>query len=1016
MDPFHINPICDPNFAETFDVEPQQEQTGPSQQHLNELQRSELSQILPNSDFGQPCVVSHTDAVWLKMLLEVGAKESSSLWPADPSAHSPVRSVNREAVFAVADRGGPLPARSFTSVDFWQSRGPAVHSPAQGFNQAELPQTGGDDAVPGPMTATYAGEKNLRASSDLHTVASGASIRSAHFKWVISTQPPLDISPGRMRQSADLSRAPMTSSGQLPVNLQGDITSSTRYPSPAGAQHEAAAVKQSGPRKRGRGHPDEVLLADYRRKASATGLKDSTISHDIGTLRKLSKWLAANHQSQIEGRLYDRGLGRLAQEFAGNNPSSLSAFNCALKRLRQADTEQQVTVGGHSASERDEILFADFRRIARDSGMKDGTIADDIWALRKFSKWLAENHQSQIDGRTQDPKLDRLAEDCAGQDVALLHHIKSALSRLRQAHAQERVTTVRRFSRGRVPPCTRSDEGILTDNRDVNSDDVPSSSGRQVTAARAARACLARPATADDQALLADYNKKAATDNVKENTIKADIVALRRFSAWLAENHQSQITGRLDDPGLDKLAVAFAGKDVWRVTPALKRLRQANANQRVRVSCKERPVTDAGQLIDAACNAAISSGYGKDTIKQYRSTLLRFNEWLTQRFGKGIIDLGREELGRAVEEFRTSSFYRRMFDGAWRLLQNCRQMVEANNVLGIANHGRGGSHQEEGDPQVGVAQRAAASPILPSPSNSDAETLRAVSGGEWIQPTLLLSAVDSPEFYEQRTVGPQLRPLSPSRPAAPAQPAGSSSAFGGLEQLSSPPSRCRGSDFDPNALAPEELQDDAHGDALSGWTIGTNSSSLYAPDYRLSIARDGSSQRGGWSPIALSAGPSAGELLQLNEGEAAQPGSSRRSSQIYAGLDDFVDFEDDAHSALAPDHATPLFANPSSSGAPRAASSALSGRYGGVPDFGEYLDLDSWSHSLWDHGGRQAPDDLLPLLNESNYLPNQFQSTTEFGIGGQHYTAERRERQANPNRLFSSQPSYYIHLIRHPQG
>lgn len=900
MDPFHINPICDPNFAERFDVEPQQEQTGPSQQHLNELERSERSQSLPNTDFGQPCVVSHTDAVWLRMLLEVGAKESSSLWPADPAVHSPLRSINREPAFAVADRDGPSPARSFASVDPWQSRGPAVHSPAQGFNQAELPQTGADDVVPGPMAATYAGEKNLSGSIDPHAVASDASIQSAHFKRVISTQPPHDISSGRMRQSADLSCTPMTSSGQLLISLQGDITSSTRYSSPAAAQHEAVPMKQSGPRKRGRGHghPDELLLADYRRKASATGVKNSTISHDIGALRKLSKWLVANHQSQIEGRLHDRELDRLAQEFAGNNATSLSPINCALKRLRQAETEQQVTVGGHSGCESDDILFADFRRIARDSGMKNGTIADDIWALRKFSKWLAENHQSQIDGRNQDPKLDRLAEDCAGQGVVLLHQIKPALTRLRQAYAQERVTTVRRFSRDRAPPCTRSDEVILTDKGDVNSNDVPSSSGRPATAARVACGWPAPAVTRDDQVLLADYNKKAAIDNVNENTIKADIVALRRFSAWLAKNHQSQITGRLDDPGLDKLAVAFAGKEVWRVTPALKRLRQADANQRVRVSCKERPVTDAGQLINAACNAAISSGYGKDTLKQYRSTLLRFNEWLTQRFGKGIIDLSREELGRTVEEFRMSSFYKPMFDGAWRLLQNWRQAVEANNVLGIANHGRAGSHQEEADPQVGVAQRAASSAILPSPGNSDGETLRAVSGGEWIQRTSLLSAVNSPEFYEQRTVGPQLRPLSP------AQPAGSSSVFGGLEQLS-PPSRCRGSDFDLDARPPEGLHDNAHGDPSSSWTIGTDSNALSASEYRLSIAQDGSSQRGGWSPIALSAGASAGELLQLNEGEAAQPGSSRRSSQIYAGLDDLVDLEDDAHSALAPDHARP---------------------------------------------------------------------------------------------------------------
>ncbi|MDX8505530.1 hypothetical protein, partial [Mesorhizobium captivum] len=51
----------------------------------------------------------------------------------------------------------------------------------------------------------------------------------------------------------------------------------------------------------------------------------------------------------------------------------------------------------------------------------------DITALRKFSIWLDENHQSQINGRIEDGQLVGLVKDFAGNDAVLLGDTKVAL-------------------------------------------------------------------------------------------------------------------------------------------------------------------------------------------------------------------------------------------------------------------------------------------------------------------------------------------------------------------------------------------------------------------------------------------------------------------------------------------------------------------------------------------------------------------------------------------------------------
>ncbi|MET3524876.1 hypothetical protein, partial [Mesorhizobium abyssinicae] len=414
---------------------------------------------------------------------------------------------------------------------------------------------------------------------------------------------------------------------------------------------------------------DEELFAQYRAKAV---VKAPTVRGDIAGLRKFSKWLDENHRTQIAGRIEDPGLDALAKDFAERESARI---NPALKRLRQAfvrppvtaasnvrpvtkDDEElfaqaagleEGTMGGdltgarhtmpaaapHQASvvqqtrsrkrvreHPDEALFAAYRDdAAKTAKVSEGSIARDITALRKFSTWLDENHQSQIDGRIEDPGLDALAKNFAGNDTVLLGDTNVALGRLRQHFA-----------------------------------------GQPVTAAS-----TLRPGTKDDEVLFAQYRTKAVA-RLKEPTVRGDLAALRKFSKWLHENHQSQIHGRIEDEQLDGLAKNFAGNDavlLSDINVALGRLRQHSAGQTV-TTARSRSVSEENQVIEDACQAA-ASRYGKDTLNSYRSHLCRFNSWLSQNFGKGIAQIEPAVLSRAVDEYKKN--VGPGFGTAWGFLQ-----------------------------------------------------------------------------------------------------------------------------------------------------------------------------------------------------------------------------------------------------------------------------------------------------------------------------------------------------------
>ncbi|MFK4532179.1 hypothetical protein ABIA00_000362 [Bradyrhizobium ottawaense] len=146
---------------------------------------------------------------------------------------------------------------------------------------------------------------------------------------------------------------------------------------------------------------------------------------------------------------------------------------------------------------------------------------------------------------------------------------------------------------------------------------------------------------------------------------------------------------------------------------------------------------------------------------------------------------------------------------------------------------------------------------------------------------------------------------------------------------------------------------------------------------------------------ATPASPSQGAWAWLAQQmqDPASPTSVRpRSSNIYAGLDSFVDLDlptphdlrDDACSAPASEFA---------------AASSFAGPPGATP---ELRDIGAIVGADWRHGSQAASDVLIDVLGNIHLLPNQF-GPSQFTINGEHYSA-----------TFGSQGRMDVRLIHHP--
>ncbi|WP_167449320.1 Ulp1 family isopeptidase [Mesorhizobium hawassense] len=355
-------------------------------------------------------------------------------------------------------------------------------------------------------------------------------------------------------------------------------------------------------------------------------------------LRKLSRWLVENHQSDVGGRLHDPELHRLAREVAGDGAKLLRQMIIALGRLQQATAVEYVTptpISSRASSQLraqnlnqvelprspnahaglepstatrqtamrvfdrslpDEALFTAFRSQARMDGVNKSTSKSDIVALRKFSRWLSEKHQRQIGDGIHDTELDRLAVEAAAGDKTLLWRLGSSLKRLRQADVAARVTTASRVQR----------------------------LGAQ-----------------GDEELFANL-RKAAVGNVPKEKARIDIRVLRKFSAWLGDNHRTQINGRIEDRQLDSLAQAFAGNDtrlLWNTNAALRRARQYNSGARMASARVRNPGTKNDEELFANYNTkATASEVNAGTIWKDVAALRKLSRWLADKHGTQIAD------------------------------------------------------------------------------------------------------------------------------------------------------------------------------------------------------------------------------------------------------------------------------------------------------------------------------------------------------------------------------------------
>ncbi|CDX38570.1 hypothetical protein MPLSOD_330074 [Mesorhizobium sp. SOD10] len=983
MDPFsNINRSHVSDFPRKDDAGSQQQQTDQAsfQEHLNALQPGQLRQAVPNSRLARRRTGLHADAVGPRKLQGEGAGEGGSHLPFAPPAHSPAHSFDQDELFAAADRAGPLPAASFASAQFWQDVERVVHSTAESVDQPRSRAAiGGYEAL------------NSVPPSRVNVPATG-----------------FGSAPGGVS-------LPVANAYRPAANQQGDVTGA-RHKTLAEAPHQASVVQRTRSRKRDREHPDEALFAAYRAEAAKTAkVGKSSISGDITALRKFSIWLDENHQSQICGRIEDGQLVGLVEDFASNDAVLLGDTKVALGRLRQHSAGQPVTAGSaiRPGTKDDEELFAQYRAKAV---VKEPAVRRDLAALRQFSKWLDENHRTQIAGRIEDPGLDTLAKDFAER---VNERINPALKRLRQAsvrqpgtaasnvrlgtndydqllaqaagleegtmggdltgarqtmpaeaphqaslvqqtrsrkrvreHPDEALfaayraeaantakvsgpsidrdtTALRKFSKWLAENHQSQIDGRIDDEQlDSMAKNFARNDGKllgqlSVALERLRQHSAGQPitiasnirefGTKDDEELLARYQTRAVAARLKKGTMWHDLAALRKFSKWLHENHRTQIAGRLEDPGLDNLAKDFASNDaklLSELNVALGRLRQAYAGETV-TTARSRPVSEENQVIEDACRAA-ASRYSQVTLTIYRSHLGRFNSWLSQHFGKGIAQIEPAMLSRAVDEYKMTAAP--VFGTAWGFLQKYLQMVAANNALGLAAHGQAAPREQPRNPPTGTMQSTspAFSPIPIAPGDPAWDVLRAFHEEEVVKRGAPM-ATDVPQFHQTTSLPPQLAPAL--APSSPAQSAGSSSIFAGFAPLS--PTPYRRPDFALNALTPGQLTEE--GSASGHWTADAGSA-------------------------------------------IAQPGSSRKSSQIHADLDDIVDLQDDAGSAPRSDAATSrLIAGPSpSSSVPGEGSAASSAAHGRLPDLGPQL-------GSWGQAGRGAG----PAASQESYDQSQ---------------------------------------------
>ncbi|UWU75674.1 hypothetical protein N2603_37670 [Bradyrhizobium huanghuaihaiense] len=492
-----------------------------------------------------------------------------------------------------------------------------------------------------------------------------------------------------------------------------------------------------------------------------------------------------------------------------------------------------------------------------------------------------------------------------------------------------------RFKSGIGKALGRSSSG--NSSRDAGRSDVFSTNLR-IDYARQPGRTRGAPVPESDEVLIKDFRDNAA-GNHTDGTIKNAAADLRYLSArlstagrpsiadrigWELENAQQdhpEVENRQLEAELDVDVDTYAKDRSRRIKAALKKLRDFRAGK-VMMADLRRLAPHGADAVLISMWAAAEKATGRiepETIDRQARRMSRLSEWLQTHDRPPMAGrLSTPALVQDVEEYRRETHDSKINADLVKLARY-EQILEANRALGLRPPEDPGQPSWEAARQPLALQNPPATPARPSAGAWDPL-------GEQVHwPSTLMPA---PPSHGQAGSSQQL-------PATPATP--SVGAWNWLgEQIHGPASPEPAPHWVAQAHPPLELP-----------------------------ATPATPSQGAWAWL--------GQQMQ----DPASPSSVRpRSSNIYGGLDSFVDLDpptpydlrDDARSAPASEFV---------------AASSFAGPPGAAP---ELRDIGAIVGAGWRHGSQAASDVLIDVLGNIHLLPNQF-GPSQFVINGERYSA-----------------------------
>ncbi|MCC8942216.1 hypothetical protein H8A99_38860 [Bradyrhizobium sp. Arg68] len=446
-----------------------------------------------------------------------------------------------------------------------------------------------------------------------------------------------------------------------------------------------------------------------------------------------------------------------------------------------------------------------------------------------------------------------------------------------------------------------------------------------------------RGVSAADEALIEDFRSKAA-GNLSDGTIKNAAADLRYLSARLSAAGRPSIADRIEreqenaqlenpevenhqlEAELDEDVDTFAKDRGRRIKAALKKLREVGAGNALAADVRRLVPHGADATLIGLWAAAekATNRVEPNTIDRQARRLSRLSEWLQTHDRQPMAGrLFTDGFAQDVEEYKHETGDGKINADLVRL-GRYQQILDANKALGLQPREGAGQPSGEAARQARSPQELPATPATPS-------------AGAW------------------NWLGEQIHGPASSMPAPH-----SGSRAGSSQQLPATPAT-------PSVGAWDWLGEQIHGPAspvpVPHWA--------QQPNLPLLPATPATPSQGAWDWF--------GQQMQ----EPASPSSVRpRSSNIYGGLDSFVDLDpptpydlrDDARSAPLPEFA---------------GASAFAGPPGGTQ---ELRDIGAIVGADWRHGSQAASDVLIDVLGNLNLLPSPF-GPSQLAINGERYSA-----------------------------